>query len=388
MGKIAVIYTGGTLGMGYQGEKLAPMPFAALKEYLPLLRNWQRSSCPPLYNLQPFIEKAEFNPAFPGNDRYSFFDNQTDPKFVQSWQNFQTTPFEKAKLRLEALELDIYAWQQPLDSSSLAFTDWQTLAATIQSLARLEEYQGFLVLHGTDTLSYTASALSFALLHLKQPVVVTGASQPFIFQGSDALWNFYFSLVFLRLDLKGVWLCFDRSVLPGPASSKTGSEEDFFIAPKQERGVLVKNRQASWLVQPANKKQVPDSSLFGAGVLPVYFNPSLRPSDLEAIFSLPIDCFLLLGYGSGNLPENPAFRRAILGALEQQKKLVLVSQSLHATTQSKYQAGGLNIDRRMIDGQDLTFEAALTKISWLSGLPADLFTALWETNLAGEGSFG
>ncbi|GAB5408643.1 MAG: asparaginase [Balneolaceae bacterium] len=287
----------------------------------------------------------------------------------------------------ELAELDTY----PLffeDSSDLNSGHWENLAKCIDS--NYEAYDGFVILHGTDTMAYTASALSFALINLSKPVILTGSQVPLSSIRSDARRNLINSVEMATTDLQEVAICFNDHVYRGNRSTKLSiGDFDAFGSPNFpkiaeiglniEFNVETKKKLASFDVQPKF-----DNSLL---VLTVF--PSLKTEFLMKLDLTKLKAIIVRSFGSGNFPMKGEFNLLpfLNKCSENNVIVVFVSQADYdAVNLSKYPAGRKALEAGAISGADMTLEAALTKMMWLQGNYEDqeIIKKLYQKELTGE----
>ncbi len=274
------------------------------------------------------------------------------------------------------------------DSSDLNTNHWKELALCIQS--NYEAFDGFVILHGTDTMAYTASALSFALMNLSKPVILTGSQVPLISIRSDARRNLINSVEMATTDLQEVAICFNDHVYRGNRATKLSiGDFDAFGSPNFpllaeigltiEMNTVPKTSTASFEVLPEF-----DNSLV---VLTVF--PSLNTDFLMKLDLTKLKAIIVRSFGSGNFPMKGEFSLLpFLTKCEQHDVIVVfVSQADYDSVNlTKYPAGRKALEVGAISGSDMTLEAALTKMMWLLGNYEDsaIIRKLYQSDLAGE----
>lgn len=274
------------------------------------------------------------------------------------------------------------------DSSDLNSSHWENLARCIDS--NYDAYDGFVILHGTDTMAYTASALSFALLNLAKPVILTGSQVPLSSIRSDARRNLINSVEMATTELQDVAICFNDHVYRGNRSTKLSiGDFDAFGSPNfatiAEIGLNIElNVTPKTLLPPFDVQPKFDNSLL---VLTVF--PSLNTDFLMNLDLSKLKAIIVRSFGSGNFPMKGEFN--LLPFLEKCSNnnviVVFVSQADYdAVDLSKYPAGREALKTGAISGADMTLEAALTKMMWLLGNYEDqeIIRKLFQKELAGE----
>jgi len=274
------------------------------------------------------------------------------------------------------------------DSSDLNASHWENLAHCIDS--NYETYDGFVILHGTDTMAYTASALSFALINLAKPVILTGSQVPLSSIRSDAHRNLINSIEMATTDLQEVAICFNDHVYRGNRSTKLSiGDFDAFGSPNfptlAEIGLTIEmNIEAKMLLPAFDVLPKFDNSLV---VLTVF--PSLNTEFLMRLDLTKLKAIIVRSFGSGNFPMKGEFNLLpfIEKCSENNVIVIFISQADYdAVNLSKYPAGRKALSAGAISGADMTLEAALTKMMWLLGNYEDqeIIKKLYQNNLAGE----
>ena len=264
-----------------------------------------------------------------------------------------------------------------IDSSDLRLNDWSRICETILSNQR--SYRGFVVIHGTDTLAYTASALSFALQGLNQPVVITGSQYPLGFEESDAPTNLLDSLHYLtQSDAAGVRVCFGGLNLQANRVRKVDAQD--YIAFDMPNGEVL----------PKNNHGVPQVLDYQEGaVATVLIYPGIPAAVVDGVLNDErLRAILLLSFGSGNIPTASSdIGEALKRAHEQGVMLVNMTQCLKGRViQGAYETGALLAELGALPGLDMTPEAAFAKLHYLFAKGADkkAVEAQWQQPLCHE----
>lgn len=279
-------------------------------------------------------------------------------------------------------QFTVQAVDDPIDSSAATPRDWQRLAGTIA--AQLGEYAGVAVLHGTDTLSWTASSLAYQLQGLDRPVVVTGAMHPLEAEGSDALDNIELALRFAaKPELQEVAVAFCGRLLRGVRSRKTHSEtDDAFASPNypilgeriEDDVILYPGRGLETQQRGAPRFELPDySALADGGVVRLALWPGIQAWQLDAwLDDARVRGALLEVWGGGNIPADPELIGVLAKASGEGKLLAAISQCpIGGIAPGHYAAGQGLVQAGVLSGDAMTPEAALTKLVHLLAQPLD-----------------
>jgi L-asparaginase len=285
----------------------------------------------------------------------------------------------------------LHAYPVPIDSSNATPADWLAIARDIA--ARYHEYDGFVVLHGTDTMAYTASALSFMLRGLRKPVIVTGSQIPLGAVRSDAPQNLITALQLAADDaINEVAIYFNQRLLRGNRSTKVSTERlQAFDSPNYpwlgEQCITMKLHR-EYLLPRAEKEAFELPDYRGANVLPLRFVPGMPMSVVQALLDLKPQAVILECYGAGNAPDrDPALLDMLARASAQGTVLVGCSQSLHGrVTIGAYAAGAGMTAAGVLCAGDMILEAAFAKLHHLFALghAPDTVRREFLRNLSGE----
>jgi L-asparaginase len=301
-----------------------------------------------------------------------------------------------------SIDVTLQSFEQPLDSASIISADWLVIANHI--VHNYDSFDGFVVIHGTDTLAYTASALSFLLDNLAKPVVLTGAQIPIFSHGSDAEENYKTAVQiagYKAFDLPcipEVVVAFGGKVLRGCRSRKTSAETlAAFESPNSAdlgeastmRGLKIFSEQLR-PAPPEGAEFKPHLQL-NPNILDIAIHPGLQPAHLKAMFEMPnVDGVVLRTYGAGTVPENEAFVQAIKTGLADGKPVIAVTQCIHGAVDfSTYASSAALVQAGVISGRDMTPEAALAKMMVMLGrYKGNVLRSMLEANCCGEFSEG
>lgn len=288
---------------------------------------------------------------------------------------------------------DLVELAQPIDSANLQPAQWTAIAAEL--VARWDDYRGFVVLHGTDTMAWTASALSFMLRGADRPVILTGAQIPLVEPRSDALANLQTALLLAgSLTCGEVGIFFGRRLLRGNRSTKFSSTAlDAFAAPNAaalaEVGIDVRVHAQDPLPAGARDFQLPEFDPHAVAVLTVH--PGLSARHVDVLTDDPaLRGLVLCSYGAGNLPDaTPGLLDALARAVARGVVVVNRTQCAHGPVVQGAYATAAALNRiGVVAAADMTLEAAFAKLHVLLATHSDpaVVRARFGTALCGERS--
>ena len=285
---------------------------------------------------------------------------------------------------------DLYEMSPLLDSSNMSVDEWNEIGRVIYE--KYESYSGFVILHGTDTMSYTASALSFMLEDLDKPVILTGSQIPLSELRSDGRDNLITSIMIASEDVaREVCLYFSSRLLRGNRSMKMSADglvafdtpsyphlAEAGITVKYNHPAILKRREGGVKYHPFDKVPI--------GVLKVF--PGIQFGLFEDIMTEKLSGIVLETFGSGNIPSGgdellpiikKAFASGSVVAVCSQCPIGTVALGTYETSSSLKSAGA-------VSGKDMTTEAAVAKLYHLFSLelPKEEIKHLMEKNIAGE----
>lgn len=282
------------------------------------------------------------------------------------------------ELRRIAVDLASVAFPHPLDSSDMGPSGWVRIAELIA--LHYQEFDGFVVLHGSDTMAYTASALSFLLEGLHKPVVLTGSQLPIGTIRTDAKENLITAIeIAAAQDEEGrplvpeVAVYFEYRLMRGNRTVKVHAERfEAFRSPNwpvlAEAGVHLRyDRNA---ILPLRDGNLVAHSKLSNEVAVVHLFPGIRGEWVDQALSAPdLRAAVIATFGSGNGPTDPRFLDALRAATDRGVLLVNVTQCVGGRVeQGRYATSRAFQEMGVVPGADLTLEAAVTKLMFLLGV--------------------
>jgi len=297
--------------------------------------------------------------------------------------------------RIEA-EIQIETFETTLDSSDIRPEHWIKLVEIIER--NYEAYDGFVILHGSDTMAYTASALSFLLQNLGKPVILTGAQLPIGVLRSDAKENFITALELAVMKENGhakineVCIYFEYHLLRGNRTTKySASHFNAFISPNYEAlaeaGVNIQINERLLLPAPSEAPQFHKKLDTRVAVLHLF--PGMNEAYVRALAGIPnLKALVIETFGAGNAPTAAWFIDLLKTTIEAGVLIINVSQCLNGSVeQGKYKTSQQLLEIGLIGAGDMTLESTLCKLMFLLGTASikDIHRLL-ESDISGEKS--
>lgn len=300
------------------------------------------------------------------------------------------------ELKLLEHHIDTVSFERPLDSSNMKPAFWLQIAEIIEE--KYEDYDGFVVLHGSDTMSYSASALSFMFENLSKPIIFTGSQLPIGDLRTDAKENLITSIQIAGLQKNGkpviseVGLYFEYKLYRGNRTSKINAEHfQAFASPNYpplvNSGVhLAVNDSALWRAN--NRRTMKLHKGLNDEIVLVKIFPGINRSLLEHMLSKKdLRGVIMETYGSGNAPTEDWFVELLKNTISNGIVVVNVTQCIGGSvSMGQYETSTQLKKIGMVSGKDITTEAAVAKMMYLlaKDLSPKVFKTIFETSLRGE----
>lgn len=310
--------------------------------------------------------------------------------------NFDAIAEQIPELKLLDCDTECISFETPIDSSDIDPSLWVTIVDMIET--NYASFDGFVILHGSDTMSYSAAALSFMCENLSKPIIFTGSQLPIGDLRTDAKENLITSIQLAALKDKGkaviqeVGLYFEYKLYRGNRTTKINAAhfeafESLNYAPLAQSGVSLEVSR-SLLLKPQKGKHTKFHKKMdhSVGVLKLF--PGISPSFVRAVlFSEGLKAIVLETYGAGNAPTAAWFIAILSEAIQNGLIIVNVTQCSGGSVLMGHYEASKALERiQLLNGKDISTEAALAKLMYMlgSGVSKASFKTIFETSLRGE----
>ncbi len=286
-------------------------------------------------------------------------------------------------------DFEIHEYNPLIDSANVSPEAWQSLAEDIQQ--RYHDFDGFIILHGTDTMSYSASALSFAFENLSKPVIITGSQIPLSQLRSDARANLLNTLfIAAHHPINEVCIFFNNQLFRGNRTTKQYADGfDAFVSPNYpvllEAGIEIKNIAGQ--TQKSVNTRLRVSELEAQSIAILHLFPGLDYQVLDNLLKSPLQALVLLTYGVGNAQQDEQLLATLKEASDRGILILNCSQCLKGSVNMEgYATGHALREAGVISGLDMTTETVIAKLYYLlsQGLSNKVIRELLATDLRGE----
>ncbi|WP_461809729.1 asparaginase [Faecalimonas sp.] len=269
-----------------------------------------------------------------------------------------------------------------IDSTNVTPEHWTILSKTIEE--QYDKYDGFVICHGTDTLAYTASALSYMIQHSRKPIVITGAQKPINMDVTDAKTNLLDSFIYAADDeSQDINIVFDGKVIVGTRAKKVRAKSynAFESINFPYVAVIQDGKIIRYIPTVPHKSRVRFYHEMKNSIYVLKLIPGMKPDILSYVFK-DYDCIVIESFGVGGMPESIVheFYEQMSSWKEKGKLVVMTTQVANeGSNMTVYEVGQkVKQDFDLIEGYDMTLESIITKLMWIMTLPNLQFEEIKE----------
>ncbi|MGL6178921.1 MAG: asparaginase [Tannerellaceae bacterium] len=312
--------------------------------------------------------------------------------------NFDEIKQNVPELKRFNYRISAYQFTPPIDSSDMEPSLWAKLVKIITY--NYNYFDGFVILHGTDTMAYTASALSFMLENLNKPVILTGSQLPIGKLRTDGKENLITSIEIAAAKhpdgtpiVPEVCVFFENHLLRGNRTTKINAEnfnafQSNNYPPLATAGIHLKY-EYDRILKPDPTRKLTPHYLYDTNVIVLTLFPGIQENMIRSVFETPdLRAVVLRAYGSGNAPQKPWFFKIMKEATKKGIIIVNTSQCATGTVEmSRYETGLHLSDAGVISGYDSTLEATITKLMFLLGHKKSAKEIRHELSISTAGEF-
>ncbi|MDR1403110.1 MAG: type I asparaginase [Tannerellaceae bacterium] len=291
--------------------------------------------------------------------------------------NFQHLKDNMPELKKLGYAVSSFQFDPPMDSSEMGPDCWKQLVEIIANNYQL--YDGFVILHGTDTMSYTASALSFMLENLSKPVILTGSQLPIGMLRTDGKENLITAIEIAAAKENGipvipeVCIFFENDLLRGNRTRKINADNfnafrSYNYPPLAHAGIYIRY-DTTQIYHPPSRKPLKPHYLLDRNIAILKLFPGLSPQVVESILNIPgLKGVVMETFGSGNAPKDEWFLTMLRNAVKRGVVIVNITQCVGGSVEMhRYETGHTLLEAGVTSGYDSTTESAVTKLMFLFG---------------------